>query len=351
MPVKTPNPDDVFDKWINKMRAKDLEKKFKVKGVPFSKTNISSSESVKEVQKFTAFYFQSEKKVTTPTTAEEKFTDVKGVGKVKFYDFTAAVDSETWKDKSKVPLFDTLKPDNCPKCKGTGYINCKKCKGDRLVPCKKCKGKGAVQCKDCDGTGSKEVQVNILKNGKEKIKKKIKYNCPTCFGTGKLECNVCGGTGKIPCPDCKANARYRCDKCKGVGHFYKYSLGFVPFKKTSAEIPHLFFRPDVEKELGYRLSNAISQVEGIRINNVNKLNESDVIAQLGYELDGNTKKLMQAARKSFENLQKSEMDKPHYPIYIFPILELDIVTPQNKKFKMFSIGSDMGYTVLDRGFK
>ncbi len=351
MPIKSPNPDDIFNKWINKMSSKELEKKFKIKGVPFSKSNISSSESVKDVQKFTAFYFQSKKKVTTSAATDEKITDVKGVGKVKFYVFTSPVDSETWKDKSKVPLFDTLKPEDCQKCKGTGFINCKKCKGERLVTCNKCKGKGTLKCNDCGGIGSKELAVNAIKDGKEKIKKKIKYNCPTCFTTGNLECNACGGTGKIPCPACKSNARYRCDKCKGFGHFYKYSIGFVPFKETSALIPHLFFRPEVEKELGYRLSNTISQVEGIKINDIKKFNENDVIAQLGYELDSNTKKLMQDARKTFEGLQKSELDKPHFPIYIFPVLELDIMTPQNKKFKLFSIGSDVGYTVLDRGFK
>ncbi|NVM54675.1 MAG: hypothetical protein HWN66_13305 [Candidatus Helarchaeota archaeon] len=351
MPIKSPNIDDVFEKWINKTSAKELKKKFEVKGVPFQKNNISAAESVNNVEKFTAFYFQSEKKATAPTGTDEYRTDVKGVGKVKFYDFTTSVDSETWKDKSKVPLFDTLKPVNCERCNGSGYINCKRCKGERLITCKQCKGKATVRCKDCDGTGSKEVAVLILKNGKEKIKKKIKFNCPTCFGTGKLECKVCGGTGKIPCPDCKANARYRCDKCKGYGHFYNYSIGFVPFKATSALIPHLFFRTDVEKELGYRLSNALSKVEGIQIRDVKKLNEHDVTAVLGFELDSNIKKLMHSAKKDFEHLQKSEMDKPHYPIYIFPVLELDVVTPKHKKFKLFSIGSEMGYTVLDRGFK
>jgi len=350
MPVKSPNTDEVFEKWINKMKAKDLEKKFKIKGVTFHKTNISTAESVQKVEKYTAFYFESEKKVETSSATEEKRTDVKSVGKVKFYEFTGQIDSEKWKDKSEVPLFETLDPVNCEKCKGTGYINCKKCKGDRLVSCKKCRGKGTVHCKDCDGTGTKEIQVNILKNGKEKIKKKIKYNCPSCFGTGNLECKTCGGTGKVPCPDCKANARYRCDKCKGYGHFYKYSLGTVPFKETGAIVPHLFFRADVEKELGYRLSNAISQVEGIQIRDVKKLNEAEITAQLGFELDANAKKMMNNTRQTFENLQKSKMDKPQYPISIFPVLELDIITPKKNKFKLFSIGSEMGFSVFDRGF-
>lgn len=350
MTIKAPNADEIFEKWINRTKAKDLEKAFSVKGVPFQKNNITAAESVKNVEKSTVFYFESEKKVEIGTATEEKKTDIKGVSKIKFYDFSGSVESEKWKDKSQVPLFNTLDELNCEKCKGTGYINCKKCKGERLVACKTCKGHGTTKCKDCDGTGTKELDVSILKNGKEKIKKKIKFNCPTCFGAGKLECKTCGGTGKIPCPDCKANARYRCDKCKGYGRFYKYGIGPVPFKETGAVVPHLFFKPDVEKELGYRLSNAIQQTEGIQIREVNKMNETDLQAQLGYQLDANTKKLMQNAKKTFEDLQKSKMDKPRLPIYVFPVAELDITTPKNKKFKIFSIGSDTGYTVIDKGF-
>jgi hypothetical protein len=350
MTIKSPNADEVFDKWINKMKAKDLEKKFKVKKVPFQKSNITAAESVQNVEKHTVFYFQSEKKVETSSKTDDKITDAKGVSKVKFYEFTGAVDSEKWKGKSEVPLYETLEPVDCQKCKGTGYINCKKCKGERLVSCKSCKGQGAVKCKDCDGKGSKEVTVTILKNGKDKTKKKLTFNCPTCFGTGKLECKKCGGTGRVPCPECKANARYRCDKCKGYGQFFGYSIGTVPFKETGAVVPHLFFRPDVEKELGYRLSNAITQVDGIQLRDVKKLNDTDVQAQLGFELDSNAKKLMQNTKKTFENLVKSKVDKPLYPLYIFPVLELDIATPKGKKFKLFSIGSETGYTVIDRGF-
>ena len=195
------------------------------------------------------------------------------------------------------------------------------------------------------------MKINVLINGKQKTKKNMKYRCPSCFGSGQIECKKCGGTGKVTCPECKANARYRCDKCKGVGHFFNYELGYVPFAQTSAVIPHLFFRSDVEKELGYRISNVLSQVEGIQINDVKQLNDRDVVALLGYELDSNAKKILHDARKEYEKLQKSDMDTPHLPIYVFPVVELDIVTPKNKKFKIFSIGSEMGFTVIDRGFK
>jgi hypothetical protein len=352
MPIKSPNTDDVFNKWIDKTQAKKLEKKFAIKNVPFQKSNIAVGESVKGVQKFTAFYFQSEKKQGKSTVAEEgKKTDIKGISKVQFYEFTKEMDSDIWKDKSKVPLYESIQPVDCDKCKGTGYINCKKCKGAKLVTCNQCKGQATVKCKDCGGTGSKSVDVSVLKDGKEKTKNKVKYNCPTCFGSANLECKTCGGTGKIPCPECKANARYRCDKCHGIGHFYDYSLGFVPFKQTGAIVPHLYFRADVAKEIGYRLSNVLDQVEGIQIRDFKKLNEPDVTAQLGYTPDANAKKMMQATKKDFENLLKGDIEKAVYPIYIFPVQELDIVTPQNKKFKLFSIGSDANYTVIDIGFE
>jgi len=320
-----------------------------VKNVPFQKSNISAAESVKNVQKFTAFYFQSEKKQGISTVAEEgKKSDIKGISKIQFYEFSKEMDSDTWKDKSKVPLYESIQPTNCEKCKGAGYIPCKKCKGERLVTCPTCKGNASVKCKDCDGVGSKYVMVNVLKDGKDKIKEKVTYNCPTCFGTTKLECKTCGGTGQVPCPECKANARYRCDKCHGLGHFYEYSLGYVPFKQTGAVVPHLYFRADVEKEMGYRLSNVIDEVEGIQLRDLKKLNEQDVTAQLGYTLDSNAKKLMQAAKKDFDNLQKDDLEKAKYPIYIFPVQELDIVTPQNKKLKLFSIGSENGYSVYEK---
>ena len=123
MPIKSPNKDDVFDKWINKTPAKELEKAFKIKNVPFQKNNISAAESVKNVEKFTVFYFQSEKHASPkPEAGEEKKTDIKGITKVKFYDFSKTIEYDDWKEKSKVPLYDTLKPVNCQKCQGSGYI-------------------------------------------------------------------------------------------------------------------------------------------------------------------------------------------------------------------------------------
>ncbi len=351
MPIKGPNTDDVFEKWLNKTSAKDLEKKFKVKNVPFQKGNISVAESVKNVDKYTVFYFQSEKHASPKAEAsEEKKTDIKSLEKITFYDFTKSIEYDEYKGKSTVPLYDTLKPVNCEKCKGTGYINCKKCKGERLVACSACKGNGSIRCKDCDGSGSNVIKVTILKNGKEKTKKETKYNCPTCFGTGKIECKKCGGIGKVTCPECKANARYKCDKCKGYGNFYLYSIGSVPFKETSAVVPHLFFKQEVEKDIGYRLSNVISQVKGITIRDLNKMNEKEITAQLGYEMDADAKKQMSTAKKEYERLEKSEFDKPMMPIYIFPVLELDVVTPKGSKFKVFSIGAEDGFTVMDKGF-
>ena len=181
------------------------------------------------------------------------------------------------------------------------------------------------------------------------MEKKTDYQCPECFGTGKLECKKCGGTGKITCPECKANAHYKCDKCKGYGYFYGYSLGLVPFKKTAAVIPNLFFKTDV-KGLDYRLSNVMNQVETIKIQDVKKLNEKDVVALLGYELDSDAKKMLGQAKKTFEKLEKSDLDKPIRPVHVFPVLELDVETPKGKKFKLFSIGSENGYSVFDHGF-
>ena len=68
---------------------------------------------------------------------------------------------------------------------------------------------------------------------------------------------------------------------------------------------------------------------------------------LGFVLDSNAKKLLNETKKVFEKLAQSDLEKPLYPIYIFPVLELNIVTFTNKKFKLFSIGSELKYQVLE----
>ncbi|MHA1145990.1 MAG: hypothetical protein ACTSRW_14705 [Candidatus Helarchaeota archaeon] len=238
MSVKTPNTDDVFQRFVDKTPAKKLEKKFGKKNVKFEKGLISAAESVQNVDKSACFFFRS--KVVqfsdTPTKYKEsKLIQSKKLQKVKFYDFHGKkVDPEKWKGDDEVPMFQSIE---AVKCTGKGCtqgkILCSNCKGSGQVTCGKCKGTGSYQCKACAGKGTIGLKVDVVNEKGEKTKKTVTVRCKNCFGEGKIFCVDCVGTGRVTCKKCKGEKHTFCKTCMGEGSLYKYRIEPVPFAAYS----------------------------------------------------------------------------------------------------------------------
>ncbi len=350
--VKSPVSDDVFEKFINKTAAKQLEKSFGVKGVKFEKGNISAAETVENVVKSAVFFFRSELSAEKASRTYEEFeVNQDKLSKVKFYDFPKSVNQLDWKGKEYVPMYNSIEEINCESCNGKGYSSCKKCKGTGLIQCEKCNGSGQVKCKKCKGSGKLSFNIEMITNNK-KEKKMLIYNCGECYGSGLVFCQSCRGLGNDLCNKCKQDfGKLPCKDCKGTGKNYKYKVESVPFKTAKGEyIPHLFFKPEFEKKMGEELSEIITTVDGIYIKSLKDLDEDAVKAQLGY-FDGDIKDRMNNAKKLFQNLQKSKgPESPKFPIYLFPVLKLVINPESGKSFNIYSIGTERGYAVFAPNF-
>ncbi|MHA1270527.1 MAG: hypothetical protein ACTSPY_12115 [Candidatus Helarchaeota archaeon] len=350
--LKTPNLDDVFRRWVDETPAAKLEKQFKIKKVTFQKSQISIAETVFGNEKYVICFFQSKQKPTSEVKGKSYKVDAKKIQQIVFYDFLASskVDRNKWRGNEIVPMIKTLEEVNCTKCGGKGLVVCKTCNGERLIKCKNCAGSGSIKCSGCEGKGKIDVKIRVLKGeDQSKDSKIIKINCPKCYGgSGKITCPKCGGSGKTPCGDCKSQGSWRCDECGGYGVFYKYDELPVPFKDIAGKlVPHLVFKKEYEKYLGERVSEiGIEDIEGIKIIDVKKLSRKEVEPQLGY-YDKNVDKLLSQTKKLFNEVQKDPFKDPKYPIYLFPLLELDCKTPKGKKFQIFSIGTEKNYIIID----
>ena len=350
MSVHSPTSDDVFDKFVERTPLKKLEKYFGIKGVEFEKDNISAAESVTNVVKSAVFFFRSEFSPEKAQKTYEKIeADLKKLSKTSFYEFPKHINQLEWKGKEIVPTFNSIVELNCKKCNGKGFENCKKCDGKGFNNCNKCNGSGKVDCQKCRGKGEKEVELEIFIGSTDKKEKRsLKYQCNECLGTGKIVCITCEGRGTELCGNCKPNlGKIPCKECNGIGKTYKYKIESVPFEVSKEHyIPHLFFKPEFEKALGEELNSIITTVDGIYIKNLKDLDEKFVKAQLGY-MDGDIKSRMKNVQKYFKELQKSKgPESPKFPIYLFPVLKLEVKTEKGKEFYLYSIGSERGFTVF-----
>jgi len=113
--IKTPNLDEIFEKW--KQRAvrqdkKKMEKQFGTKGAIFSLDAVSAAEYVKDTQKEAAIYFAIKKTVGEVSKGtDEKTVLAPRVPRETFYSFKgkAKVNKDNWKSNDLVPTYETLK--------------------------------------------------------------------------------------------------------------------------------------------------------------------------------------------------------------------------------------------------
>lgn len=355
MALKTPLPDEVFQKWIKSYPSDKIEKQFGRKP-----SNISPMEVVgKEIVKTPALLFRSIIKSTTPPKSKDdtNFYSYKDLSKEKFYKFNKKVPKDAWKEKDVlVHLYEKIQEVQCPECKGRGALGCKKCNGAGSITCDNCKDDKKLQCKECKGSGNLEMEFEIYNEGGKIDKAKRKVSCYSCHGKGKLLCWVCGGDKKIVCDKCKGSGGDNCKQCLGPGVVYKLPSDMVPF--VSGSEVYFFWNEEMEKEMiksksmkGNEFSDLLekSNVTPIKVSNLKDLDQKKLEEELGF-WHKDASKQINVCKKSFEDRDKSKEEEPKFPIEIYPVQKIDIDTYKGKKFSIYSIGSANGYVVFDLGF-
>ena len=304
--IKTPNLDEIFERWKQKAVRTDrkkMEKQFGTKGAVFSLDAISAAEYVKDTMKEAAIYFavkrsfgpvskeKEENLVTAPRVGREQYYSFKGAGKI---------DKETWNGDEKVPHFESI----------------------QAVPCKKCGGKGFIEdkCKTCKETGKIEETFTVLVGEEQKKEKKpFSYPCGACYGTG--------------------NRHETCKECGGHKNMYKYEVLPVPFKTVITGVPilHSSAQTKYEKEIGDDLHKMIEDVEGIKFSDFKEL-ESKTEASLGY-MNKNISKTTGAARSDYKKNEKDKDAQITSQIHLFPMIQMFCETKRGSKFEIYSLGS------------
>jgi len=310
--IKTPNLDEIFEKW--KQRAsrtdrKKLEKEFGTKGAVFSLDAISAAEYVKDTMKEAAIYFAVKKSLgPAPKGKEENTVTAPRVGREQFYSFKGAgkINKEEWKGNEIVPQFESIQTVSCKTCKGKGYIEDK--------------------CKTCKGTGKIEETFTVLVGEEQnKEKKPFSYPCGACYGTG--------------------NRTEPCKECGGHKNLYKYEELPVPFQTVVTGVPilHSSAQTKYEKEIGDDLHKMIEDVEGIRFSNFKEL-DSKAEASLGY-WNKNIKKTIGSAGSDYKTNEKDKDAQITTQIYLFPMIQMYAETKRGKKFEIYSLGSGTKFMV------
>lgn len=348
--IKSPNPDDVFARYLRIANKSDVEKAYAVKGAVFDLDKISAAECVQNVTKGSVFYFQykTEIKPAAKGKDDKQEVDVVKADRIDFFDFgTAVVDKEKWKKKEdKVPGFETIQEVNCPKCAGNGYLKCD-CGGSGTVKCGKCQGKGTIDDARCKGKGTQEVEITYYDGAMNKNRVRKSYQCPECFGAGKLTCTECNGQGTLPCKRCGGRKGQTCKECGGVGKYYSYNLIPVPYKAVSGLDVAIF--PSLklgkfEKEMGQELGEILEKSDAIAIKDVKDLNQKIIEPTLGF-FDGQVKSAMNNCAKEFSSLEKGKDTTPKYPIWVFPMIIMECGTKKGNGYQIYAIGTEKSFIV------
>jgi len=359
MSLNLPSSNTVFTKWLYDTPEKQVKKHFEIKGEEFQVSDVTVDKYVKNVISSAGFIFTANisSKTTKSSGKSKKITvDEKKFLKTKFFVFThPAVDPAYWKGPKEVANYNSITPVSCEKC-ASGAVKCKNCKGSGHSDCQKCKASGKLKCKRCGGSGQVDNKLEILERGltaEEKKKEKYITNCPVCHGDGGATCPSCNGFGRNACKKCKGLGKATCKKCKGTGNFYQYELIPVPFGKSSAQGKreyHVFYEPTVEKVVLNEIEKKFNLIQGVELANVDDLKENFVSQYIGMS-DSDIKGRIKRCKQMFEKLESKDDSKtPQYPILLVPVVQLDILTPNNKKFNIVSLGTDSNFAVFAPGF-
>lgn len=304
--IKTPNLDDIFEKWKQNAIRKDkkkMEKQFGTKGAIFSLDAVSAAEYVKDTMKEAAIYFAIKKTLgPAPKGKEENLVLAPRIAREQYFSFKGAgqINKENWKGDENVPIYESIQSVSCKTCRGKGYTEDK--------------------CKTCNGSGKIEENLIVFIGEEQKKEKKaFSYPCAACYGTG--------------------NRQIQCKECGGHKSLYKYEILPVPFKTVVTGVPvlHSSAQTKYEKEIGDDLHKMIEDVEGIKFGDFKEL-ESKAEASLGY-WNKNIKKTISSAGNDYKTYQKDKDAQITTQIHLFPMIQMFCETKKGSKFEIYSLGS------------
>lgn len=315
--IKSPNPDEIWERWKQKMAQKDmksLKKAYDVRGAKFSLENITAAEYVKDVEKEAAVFIETILRIKRKKADAKKFqVDWKKLEKERFFVFKDEVDKTAWKYDDMTATFNSITPVECPSCGGHGY------------------GSSEKKCRNCGGDGKYELRLDVYNEKGDKVKTDFSVPCPRCYGQGKtFDTSECGN-------------------CKGTGVVYKYSVISTPFKSVSDN--NIIFVPSTDvsgfsQEMGDEILKAVQNVGGIALKKPGKyLKQKYIEPQLGY-YSKNIKKMLKNASKDLKKAEKDDNISIQRPGYVFPLIKLYCETKKGKKFNIYSIGSSEKFIVF-----
>jgi len=344
--IKSPNADDVFERFKAKQGAK-LEKHYAVKGAVFKADNVTAAESVQEVIKDVIVYFRMKREIKAKGDVKKIQVTPAKLEKVRFYSYKKPIDKDKYKGPDPYPKFESIQETSCKKCSGKGGTACKKCSGKSTLQCDKCKGSGGSPCKACDGKGENVLEIEVINEKGEKTKKQIKVQCGECFGNKKISCSDCGGSGSRACKSCIGTGITKCGECNGTGSIYQYNEEPVPFQQVMGINPVIVSstKLKIEKEIGMELEKAIETTNGIKLMKDADLNQKVIEPNLGF-WDSNIKKAVNEAEKIIKQGKKDPDTTILFPIYVFPFITLNCETKKGKKYEVYGIGADSGFIVI-----
>jgi hypothetical protein len=346
--IKTPNADAIFARFKQKANRKDLEDIYGVKKAAFNPDNVTAAEFVKNVQKEAVFYFESELSVKPSGKTETRRATYKDVEKVKFYDFPKSVKRSDWKGEVIVPMYKSLQNLKCETCKSTGKKACKHCNGTGYLKCTDCDGTGLKKCYKCDGKGKQFIEVDVYdESGKKSERKQVSIQCTSCFGSGKLTCDKCSGLTKNPCKTCGGLRFEPCEECLGTGNLWSYNIAPVPFQEEHGMNPVIIpsFKTNIQKEMGKDLEGLLEKVNGIVLKTDKDLSRKVIEPNLGY-FQKSIEKALSETESEIKQESKTPGHQMKWPVYLFPMIILDCITPKGKKYTIYSIGSESAFLVF-----
>ncbi|MHA1983739.1 MAG: hypothetical protein ACW967_05260 [Candidatus Hodarchaeales archaeon] len=347
MQVHSPNPEEVFRKWLETANDKLLSKRFKKY---ISKTlSVSSKDTI----------ISSETTVFALIQVEERPADIKSLDpkavislkelrkKGPYWEFTSAIEYKDWKGAPLVIKWDSIKPDDCNHCNGKGFSVCSCSKG--FLTCRQCKGKFSVLCPECGGKAKFTDIINVKISETSRIRKeKVTYNCSTCYGNSKIICNTCGGSGRELHAKCKATAKNRCEYCKGTGKIVELLEEPVPIKRKVLDkyiTPYDKSKKD-EEQIIEILKKTKHQIPKYEISDESYLGSKQLDTFLP-EISKTVEKFLRNTKKELEILNKRENEAFYPPLYLFPGLELFCQSSKGHKFEIVAIGDEKKYAVSD----
>ncbi len=348
--MQAPWLDEIFQKWLQDLSTKDLEKLFGLK----ERQAISSAEYVKMVERGGLFTFHTYSEINTEESkAKEKKRVVPSeLPKIKFFEIPEMVEREEWNAQDAEPSISTLQEVVCEDCKGRGTSYCKQCKNQVGLNCKECQGDGTTSCPSCKGRKVESVLVTVVKKDKRR-EEKLSVPCKTCFGEGRILCQNCSGVGTQICASC-GNEPSDCDTCKGHSTLHEYQVVSIPFVLDKGGRQLNVF---ISKALSWILSDKnhyqkIKRTQCHEFNNFNEFTENALKELFGVpELPTSVKHPFRQCKKTFESYKKKAKKKkstrkPYLPINLYFLTVLHVETHKGKKFKLVSVGTKHNFFVL-----